>query len=94
VISLKENITGIKPALKPEITSWTRRVRAGQNPGREGKHPLIWSRITMDTLVIMAVILIVLVILAVFFVMKYSSRSGGNDDVWKPEDKKGPHPEG
>ncbi|MDB5078314.1 MAG: hypothetical protein JWP00_238 [Chloroflexi bacterium] len=47
----------------------------------------------MDTLVIMALVLIGVVILGAFFVMKVTSKSGGNDDVWQPDDKKGPHPE-
>ncbi len=48
----------------------------------------------MDTLVIMAIVAVALVVLAVFFVMKYSSKSGGNDNVWKPDEKKGPNAEG
>ena len=47
----------------------------------------------MDTLLIMAIVLAALVVLVVFFVMKYSGKSGGNDDVWKPGDEQGPHPE-
>lgn len=49
----------------------------------------------MDTLIIMAIVVIALIVLGVYFVMKYAaSRSGGNDDVWKPGDSKGPNPEG
>ena len=48
----------------------------------------------MDTLVIMAIVVVAIVFLGIFFVMKYSGKSGGNDDVWKPGEEKGSHPEG
>lgn len=49
----------------------------------------------METLLIAALVLIAMIVLGVFFVMKYAaSRSGGNDDVWKPKDRDNSTPEG
>jgi hypothetical protein len=48
----------------------------------------------MDTLVITALIVAALVVVAIFFALKYGTKSGGKENVWKPGEKKGPHPEG
>ena len=49
----------------------------------------------MDTLLIGAIVVIALIVIGAFFVMKYAaSKSGGNDNVWKPGDHNHPNPEG
>lgn len=49
----------------------------------------------MDTLIIAAIVVVALLVLSGYFVMKYAAnRSGGNDDVWKPGERKDPNTEG
>lgn len=48
----------------------------------------------MDTLIIMALIAIAVIAVAVIFFVTVNGNSGGNDNVWKPGDRKGPNPEG